>query len=66
MMQDMACAALLLATGLLLAAASPVTAGGDSGAQQYSKHWGKGGEAWSPAGPIMDFSFAGEGLQVLP
>ena len=60
--QGTAGAALLLATAMLLAApAAAAAAAAGSGALRHSKHWGKAGEAWSPAGPIMDFSFAGEG-----
>ena len=62
-MQVTAGAALLLATAMLLAAPAAAADAG-SGALWHSKHWGKAGEAWTPAGPIMDFSFAGEGRRL--
>lgn len=30
-------------------------------AGQLYPHWGEAGEAWHPAGPFMDFSYAGGG-----
>ena len=44
---------LLLAAALLLTLATPAAAG-------KSKLWGSAGEAWSPSGRLMDWSYAGE------
>lgn len=31
----------------------------------YSELWGEEGELWDPAGPLPDFSFAGESHQLV-
>ena len=51
-------AALLLAVVALLAV--PAAASARMPKQQLSELWGIYGEKWSPRGPTMDFSFAGE------
>lgn len=56
----MAAAALLVAALLAAPAAAARRRAAETGGAQFSSLWGESGELYDPAGPLFDYSYAGE------